>query len=1386
MKRSVTYRRKFFTLLWLVAFSITAVYASSEQTMYGLTALSLGGSLGNTAPAIAFNPKSSEYLVLYVKNDAACGKERLFARVINATTGGSVGTDIPISECNNTISEPRILYNTELDEFIIFFKSIGSTTPRSRLLYSILDGQNHTILQPETLVDSNSIGDPFRGLELSQDYRNKIYALSYHKINASNESALTIKYVDTDTRAIKAYQTGVSKSDFGSSNEGLFGTRLVFNGNHLMLVFELRQLTGSEIWGILVNPVNGMPVNEFFRLSPQGASDKYYINPAVVLNAESNEVILAYEESQETDPDGAYRLSKNINLRKANASSGALLGTSDIQLPALPVVSNFDEDKKLPALAISRLSQELIISYYGIRWVAGEDRYNLYLHRYNLSSLSSIDITSVNIAAAVGTEVQQNESLKKIGCIHNDTNNQFGMVWLKDSNKEVVTQVWRYNNNPPSNLRIATSSRDENMPVGSTFTIISADDPDPEDALPLYSLVSGAGSADNHFFSIENNNLKIARNLNYEETPTRSVRIRATDSHAAFTERNFILTINDINEAPYAIQLSGELSVEENSLDFSSTITIKDEDAGDMHSIAFVQGDSSDNNSNFQIINGNTLQLKNTLNYEDTSIHYIRLRATDLKGLFLEKAFAIVVIDVNEPMEDMYLSPTSIPENDTDAFVNVVIVDPDAEQNYNLSLTEGEGDDDNTSFTIVDMKLKVNQALDFEKKNVYNVRIKATEGNYVVSKAFVIQVLDMNDAPDSIRLTSNKVMDGRGAGYAIGKIITYDQDEGDGHNLSLLVGADLFTIDTNDSLITKIPLVYNYTNPAANFYNISIQSEDEAGAVITWNTHIEVIPFSDTEAPQILNFSNNPKYVLSDTDQDFTLSVNAIDNEKMDTIYFYYRKIRSEQPFIASDKMKQIKDNDKFFRAEITLNTSQMDEMGIEYYFMAVDASGNQESTPVGQTYRSFQTREFSPTGIAYNGELGSYKIIANPYQSTTPNRISKIFSDYGTSSDKTWRLFSYDGGNNIEVGTSTSALMNQGDAFWFNKMPILNQAVFLEIVQTPANHQENEAMIQLEKGWNLIGNPYPFTLDWSTVLNYNGFTSGQLPLYTFDQQYSESATLEIFEGGFVYVLSETTLTIPIINNSSSSGRIAAVDDQEYEWKVDFRLENKEIKNTVSGLGMHQDARTGLDGFDRPELPRFISFADIIFEQTGHVFDGLSRDFTAISEEHIWDFAVSSNSRDRRFTLSWEIPAIDTKSKRLFLYDVGREMVTDMTQVTNYSLDLSNPMAFKVIYGDQKFIESTISGMRIVVPTPYPNPFNSSATISILLPESITEYEVNCNIYNLLGERVFDLTESGMKAGAHEIEWHPHDALLRGVYIYSIKIKNEFLTKEFHGRIVKN
>jgi hypothetical protein len=925
------------------------------------------------------------------------------------------------------------------------------------------------------------------------------------------------------------------------------------------------------------------------------------------------------------------------------------------------------------------------------------------------------------------------------------------------------------------------------MPLGSTFATISAKDPDPEDATPTFSLVSGAGGEDNSYFSITQNMLKVAKKINFEEGPTRSVKIRATDTHGAFTEKVFALTINDINEAPNDILLSGNLSIEENSLNFSSTITIKDEDVGDTHTLALVAGDSSTNNLNFEIISGNILNIKKALNFEENAVAYIRIRATDAIGLSKEKGFSILVIDANEPMENMYLMPESLPENDPDAFVTVVIIDPDAQQYYTISLTEGTGDDDNTFFVPVDNKLKVSRAFDYETKNLYKIRVRAKEGTYIVDKAFTISVIDVNDAPDSITISETQIMDGRGAGYAIGKIFTYDQDAGDEHSLSLTKGSDLFIIDNNDSLITRIPLIYNYSNPAANFYSITIRSEDKAGSAISKTLDIEVVPFSDTEKPRILNFENNEKYALADTDNDFTISINATDNEKLETIFFYYRKIRSNQPFTLSDKLQQSEDNEKFFRASVTLNTNDMDEMGIEYYFEVVDAAENIAVSPMGYTYKMFESKVFTPTVGIFSGDASSYRILTNPYLlGSGNNRVSKVFSDYGSSAGKTWRLFKYEGQENVEIGKNTSATINQGMGYWFNKMPALENAIVLDNAQTPENHSENEFTLQLKNGWNLIGNPYPFYLDWKDVRSYNGLTGNNAILYTFEGQYKEAGGLDVFEGGFIYSDRNAELKFPITSNGSSSGRIAENESSGYDWHVNFKLENGLLKNHFSGIGMHEMASPAFDEFDRPLLPRFIHYADIAFNQPTQQIHELSRDITSSGQQHIWEFVATANTPDRQFKLSWNKPAFEASDKKLMLYDINHDVIVDMMDVQKYMVNLSEPVAFKAIYGDKTFIEAALAEVRVQAMNPYPNPFNEEVVLPVLLPQSGSNYKVEYNIFNLLGERVYEKSEEQIDSGVYSLKWNNNHDLPNGIYIYSIRVKNTFLTKEFHGRIVKN
>lgn len=65
----------------------------------------------------------------------------------------------------------------------------------------------------------------------------------------------------------------------------------------------------------------------------------------------------------------------------------------------------------------------------------------------------------------------------------------------------------------------------------------------------------------------------------------------------------------------------------------------------------------------------------------------------------------------------------------------------------------------------------------------------------------------------------------------------------------------------------------------------------------------------------------------------------------------------------------------------------------------------------------------------------------------------------------------------------------------------------------------------------------------------------------------------------------------------------------------------------------------------------------------------------------------------------------------------------------------------------------------------YPNPFNPSTNIKYDVPE---QSRVNISIFNILGERVFELVNEEKSAGSYEVTWNAHN-ISNGVYVYIMR-----------------
>jgi hypothetical protein len=73
----------------------------------------------------------------------------------------------------------------------------------------------------------------------------------------------------------------------------------------------------------------------------------------------------------------------------------------------------------------------------------------------------------------------------------------------------------------------------------------------------------------------------------------------------------------------------------------------------------------------------------------------------------------------------------------------------------------------------------------------------------------------------------------------------------------------------------------------------------------------------------------------------------------------------------------------------------------------------------------------------------------------------------------------------------------------------------------------------------------------------------------------------------------------------------------------------------------------------------------------------------------------------------------------------------------------------------------------------YPNPFNPVTSIEYALPEAA---EVKVEVYNVLGQVIEVLVESGQEAGYYKVEWDATD-MASGVYFYRIAANDFTSTK---------
>ena len=189
-----------------------------------------------------------------------------------------------------------------------------------------------------------------------------------------------------------------------------------------------------------------------------------------------------------------------------------------------------------------------------------------------------------------------------------------------------------------------------------------------------------------------------------------------------------------------------------------------------------------------------------------------------------------------------------------------------------LEFVEGEGSADNDSFSIINGALFINSPADYETKNSYTIRLRASRQSGIsIEKALTINIEDVNEAPTDILLDNITVAEDLSTGETIGTLVMHDPDLDTSSNFELYEGdgdaSNSYFQIIGNQLILASPLDYeNQTD-----HSIRIKGSDQGGLEIE---KIFLLTVEDVnEFPELNTIGN----ITSSVDKTVTLQLTASD-----------------------------------------------------------------------------------------------------------------------------------------------------------------------------------------------------------------------------------------------------------------------------------------------------------------------------------------------------------------------------------------------------------------------------------------------------------------------------------------------------------------------------
>ena len=465
-------------------------------------------------------------------------------------------------------------------------------------------------------------------------------------------------------------------------------------------------------------------------------------------------------------------------------------------------------------------------------------------------------------------------------------------------------------------------------------------------------------------------------------------------------------------------------------------------------------------------------------------------------------------------------------------------------------------------------------------------------------------------------------------------------------------------------------------------YWIYFSIEDRAGN----KSHLDsTLLRLDSTPPRIIH-KNDTLHVKPG--QPFEVNAYISDENSIENVYLDYWKSGSRN----SQTLTMTNKNDSLYQAIIPPDS--VTSRGLRYIIRASDGLSESRAPSIAakDTIFSVQARIMGnnknglqqPLPLAFGSDENAFRMISFPLLMDNAASRAVLEDDLGPYNTEKWQFYYWDPSESIFYEYPATDSLIPGRAYWLlNTMPDM----YIDTGPGFSVDASTPFVIPLHPGWNDIGNPFHFEIEWQDIFDFSDLDAGSIMgPYTYQGRWLlpfEVETMKPWEGYSLYVESEgQELVIPVLQKiteiKKKESTANSIDNATWYYSIEA-LQGKSV-DSGNLFGSSKEATEFLDyGYDFIEPPEIGSFISAYFKHEDYDLkeSRYTTDFKNASNGGVWPLEVSSNVFDQEATLVFHEVKTLPGAFKLALVDVDEQISVDLLQDSTYSFSFTKEKPVK-------------------------------------------------------------------------------------------------------------